>query len=307
MTDHWIGPQLKVMIILLFTFLLAFQFLGLAFRKHSHPFWKNYCERIQSTWFIFLPLTAALVWGPLSLVLLWCAVASLVVYEMLQAKKLETIDKKLENFLITSPWILAFGLWLGFPWFWVTSFLLLPAPIFMLIQGSTNKFLERLSYVQWILVQIVVALSFGMLLIDESPGATQEMGKAGIFAWALLVTQLHDAMQYGFGKCIGKHSILPQISPQKTWEGLVCGLFVTSFIASFVLAGESFSFHEAFFISAIVCLSGFFSDVMMSAIKRGIGIKDYGSILKGHGGLLDRIDSLLLALPVAYFLLTFIS
>lgn len=307
MEHAWAGRSLIIAMGFLFALLLVFQLIGFIASKKTNESWTNYRQRVKTWWLILLPLSVVFLMGPLPMLILWCLLSSWAVYEMLSVAPLDPFDRKIERFLISSPWLLTLGLWLGIPWFWCMIALLLSAPLTMVINGCTNEFLQRMSYIQWILVQIVGALSFGTLLILQAPGSTPSVGDAAVFAWVLFVTQMHDALQYCAGKLLGKNPILPRISPKKTWEGFLGGLFLTSLLGASLYKCLSLNFIETFFVSATICFFGFWSDVMMSAIKRGLNIKDYGFILKGHGGLLDRIDSLLLALPIAYILLTFLS
>jgi phosphatidate cytidylyltransferase len=307
MREEWIGSQLLTGFLALFLLLCAFQLLSFAMRKQSSVSWQNFHERMKTWWLILTPLTLAIFLGPLALSGLWCLICTWAVYEMLGVAPLDSRDKPVKSYLIASPWLLALGQLLALPYLHTLFLLLLPAPLFLLIGGHTSSFLQRLAYIEWILFQIVAALGFGLLLILEAPGFTAQGGQASIFILVLCMTQLHDAMQYCVGKLFGKHPILPLISPKKTWEGLIGGLLITSLLGALAFSLSLLSFQEGFFLTALICFSGFWSDVMMSAIKRGLGIKDYGQTLKGHGGLLDRIDSLLLALPLAYISLHYLS
>lgn len=106
-------------------------------------------------------------------------------------------------------------------------------------------------------------------------------------------------MQYLFGKTFGKHKITPKVSPNKTVEGLLGGVVSTAVIAG-ILAKflTPFSFWQAFILGAILAIAGFFGDITMSAIKRDIGVKDTGALLPGHGGILDRLDSMIFTVPL---------
>jgi len=129
---------------------------------------------------------------------------------------------------------------------------------------------------------------------------------AGGVEWiffVLFVLWLGDSGAYCFGKAFGQRKLLPAISPNKTVEGAVGGL-LTSILTGFVcktiflpeLAGV-----QCFFITLAIALSGQVGDLCESTFKRLRGVKDSGTFLPGHGGILDRIDSLLFAAPVAYY------
>ena len=117
-----------------------------------------------------------------------------------------------------------------------------------------------------------------------------------IFIW------INDTGAYLSGVTLGKHKLCPNISPHKTVEGSVGGI-VSSIIVSFIL-GFSFSFEKnlanAVILTIPFCILGMIGDLFASAIKRAAGIKDYGTIIPGHGGILDRFDSILMTAPLLY-------
>jgi len=113
-----------------------------------------------------------------------------------------------------------------------------------------------------------------------------------------------DTAAYVVGSQLGRHPVAPSVSPKKTWEGLIGGLVGASLLAGAVLPSDgSSSVGRGVAVGALVGLAGFLGDLVASMIKRDLGVKDLGRLLPGHGGVLDRVDGLLLALPVGYFLL----
>ena len=122
---------------------------------------------------------------------------------------------------------------------------------------------------------------------------------AGIF----IMIWCFDSFAYLVGRFLGKRKLMPKISPKKTWEGLIGGLFFTM-LSAYLLALysgiESISLWQWLVLSIIVVISSTFGDLFESALKRSHGLKDSGNFMPGHGGILDRIDSLLFAMPMAY-------
>jgi phosphatidate cytidylyltransferase len=116
-----------------------------------------------------------------------------------------------------------------------------------------------------------------------------------------------DIAAYAVGSRIGRRPIAPSVSPNKTWEGFLGGLAGAALVGGFVLPldGTS-SATRGVIIGAIVGLAGFLGDLVASMVKRDLGVKDLGRLLPGHGGVLDRVDGLLLALPVGYALLVLV-
>jgi phosphatidate cytidylyltransferase len=113
-----------------------------------------------------------------------------------------------------------------------------------------------------------------------------------------------DIAAYLVGSRLGRRPIAPSVSPNKTWEGLLGGLVGASLLAGVVLPldGSSSPLRGAV-IGALVGIAGVLGDLVASMVKRDLGVKDLGSSLPGHGGVLDRVDALLIALPVGYVLL----
>ncbi len=117
-----------------------------------------------------------------------------------------------------------------------------------------------------------------------------------------------DSAAYYFGRAIGKHKLFPRVSPNKSWEGAVAGFIfavVTSVAAKFLVL-EYLQIHEAIILGVIVGLFGQLGDLFESLLKRDAGVKDSSNIIPGHGGILDRFDSLLFVSPIVYLYLDFI-
>ena len=118
----------------------------------------------------------------------------------------------------------------------------------------------------------------------------------------LLSIMINDASQYVVGKLTGRHALAPSISPKKTWEGFVGGVVVTSLVAA-LAAPLVAPFGPAMGALVGACLAalGLLGDLLVSAIKRDVGVKDTGAVLPGQGGVLDRMDSLILSAPLSYY------
>jgi len=114
-----------------------------------------------------------------------------------------------------------------------------------------------------------------------------------IFIWT------YDTFAYVFGRLIGKKPLAPKISPKKTWEGLFGGIIITVFIAMLLSQYVNLDVYLLVPLSICIALSGTIGDLFESYLKRKANVKDSGTILPGHGGLLDRLDGVLLAIPSA--------
>src|SRR5690606_24923558 len=147
---------------------------------------------------------------------------------------------------------------------------------------------------QWALMICVYCLSHAPALFQlKIPGYAGENAKLLFFF--VLVVQISDVLQYVWGKTLGKRKIAPNVSPNKTWAGFLGGIASATAIGTAMWWITPFTPAQAAGMSFVICLMGFAGGLVMSAIKRDRGIKDFGSIIEGHGGVLDRIDSICFA------------
>jgi phosphatidate cytidylyltransferase len=169
----------------------------------------------------------------------------------------------------------------------------------MLMTGATEGFIKSASTLQWGLMLTVYNTSHLAFLLVLPLKVATPAGGDGLLVYLLFLTQFNDVAQYLWGKLAGRHKIMPSISPNKTWEGFIGG-FVTTTALALLLAPwlTPFDTWLALGAGALIASLGFVGDVTISALKRDLGIKDTGALLPGHGGILDRIDSLTFAAPV---------
>lgn len=136
-----------------------------------------------------------------------------------------------------------------------------------------------------------------LMLLREIP----ENGRLAIFT-VLIAVFADDTAAYFVGRTIGRHKMAPTISPGKSWEGFVGGTVAAMAVAFFAMYDQGFlTIVEALVLGAVIAVSSTLGDLFESAIKRDLGVKDSGRILAGHGGVLDRIDSILWAGPAAFY------
>jgi phosphatidate cytidylyltransferase len=130
-----------------------------------------------------------------------------------------------------------------------------------------------------------------------------------LLIFLLLVTWAADTGAYYVGTLYGRRLLAPSISPKKTFEGLVGGFIgatIIAFIARWTFMPE-FSSLETVVLALFLTVAGLWGDLVESAIKRSVGVKDSGGLLPGHGGMLDRLDSLLFSAPAFYYYVTFMG
>lgn len=181
----------------------------------------------------------------------------------------------------------------------VYAFLFLPAV--SALASDTRDFLARSAKIQWAVMVCVYCVSHApALLLLELPGF--DGPNALLVMYLLLVVQLSDVLQYVFGKLFGRTPLAPQVSPSKTVEGLVGGGLTAVAVGGSLWWLTPFTWPQSLALSAAIVVMGFLGGLCLSAVKRSLGAKDWGVMIEGHGGMLDRLDSLSFAAPVFFHL-----
>jgi phosphatidate cytidylyltransferase len=175
----------------------------------------------------------------------------------------------------------------------------------MLIGAEPRDFTKRLSTLHLGLLLTVYSLShIAYLTSQSSRGAALPAGGAGLVVLLLALSQLSDISQYVSGRTFGRHKVSPSISPNKTVEGLIGGILTTATLgAVFGRFLAPLDTIGGFLVGAAIAIAGFIGDLGVSALKRDLCVKDTGTVLPGHGGVLDRVDSLTIAAPVYFHLM----
>ncbi|MAX81702.1 MAG: phosphatidate cytidylyltransferase [Crocinitomicaceae bacterium] len=187
----------------------------------------------------------------------------------------------------------------------VVMFLLLP--LRLVLKGVTSGITKSMATLQWILMLTVFGISHMAYLLSLPEIEGFEAGGRGLLLFLVFLTEINDVMQFTWGKLLGKHKVVPKVSPNKTWEGLLGGLISTTAIGYFMAFLTPLDTYQVLFISFMLALAGFIGDIVMSSIKRDIGVKDTGTAIPGHGGVLDRIDSLAYTAPTFFHLIYYIA
>ncbi len=197
-------------------------------------------------------------------------------------------------------------LWAGYSWYemfiiFIPVYAFLFVPVRMLLIGETKGYLTAVGTLHWGLMTTVFSLSHlaYMLVLPRTEAAP--VGGPGLALYLVVLTQLNDVAQYVWGKSFGKHKVAPTVSPGKTAEGLLGGVLTTMGLAV-LLAPLLTPLEplEALTAGFIIGVAGFFGDLSISAIKRDLGRKDSSDLIPGHGGILDRIDSISYTAPLFF-------
>jgi phosphatidate cytidylyltransferase len=194
--------------------------------------------------------------------------------------------------------------WYGLYSIYIPVYAFLILPILATMGGDTQRFLERTSKIQWGLMVCVFCISHvPALLTLQIPGF--EGRNLLLIAFLVIVVQGSDVLQYVWGKLFGKRKVAPELSPSKTWEGLIGGVASATALGAALYWATPFNPWQAALMALTICLMGFFGGLVMSAIKRDRGVKDWGSMIEGHGGMLDRLDSVIFAAPIYFHALRY--
>ncbi len=264
--------------------------------------WLELQQRVTSWWVIIVLFSLAML-SPK-----WLALTFFGFISFLALKEFLTLSPTRRSDSIPLLWMYAAipvqYLWTGMSWYGmfiifipVYVFLFLPAR--MVVVGDTKGFLHSASIMHWGMMTTVFALSHIAYLLTL-PGSETKAG-ALLVVFLVALTELNDIAQYLWGKSLGKIKVTPKVSPNKTLAGLLGGVFTTMLLA--VILGPVLTPMNGYYSLAaglVIGLSGFCGDVVMSAIKRDFGVKDSGKLLPGHGGILDRLDSLIYTAPLFF-------
>ena len=194
-------------------------------------------------------------------------------------------------------WIAWYGLFIIF----IPVFVFLFLPMRMILIGETTGFLRAIGTLQWGLMITVFGLSHAAYLLVLPANVNPAGGAMGLLIYLVFLTEINDISQYIWGKSFGKRKIVTKVSPNKTVAGFLGGVLTTTALAA-VLAPflTPLTRDEALGAGLLIGLAGFVGDVTISALKRDLGVKDSGSLLPGHGGILDRLDSLTYTAPLFF-------
>jgi phosphatidate cytidylyltransferase len=266
---------------------------------------ENLNARIRAWWVMAAVFAVAVLSGRIGAVMLFALLSLLALREFITLTPTRRADHRalLGSFFVAVPvqYYLVATEWYGLFSVLIPVYAFLFIPTSSAVAGDTDGFLGRVAEIQWGLMVCVYCVSHAPgLLMLRIPGYEGQNAKLLLFL--VLVVQASDVLQYVWGKLFGRHRIAPRVSPSKTWEGFVGGIVCASLIGGALWWATPFRPWQAMALSLAITLSGFAGGLTMSAIKRDRGVKDYGAAIAGHGGILDRIDSICFAAPVFFHL-----
>jgi len=267
----------------------------------------NLNARIRSWWIMCAIFAVAVTGGGIGSVILFALLSFLALREFITLTPTNHGDHRtlFWVFFLVIPlhYCLVAIHWYGLFSILIPVYVFLFVPLRSALAGDTTNFLERTAKIQWGLMVCVYCVSHApALLMLEIPAYH---GNAKLLFFLVLVVQLSDVLQYVFGKIFGRRKIAPTVSPNKTWEGFLGGVTTSSLIGAGLWWATPFTPLQAGGMALAINLMGFAGGLCMSAIKRDRGIKDFGTLIEGHGGIMDRIDSISFAAPIFFHLTRF--
>ena len=279
---------------------------GLKFKvgfSTPHAVIDNLNARINAWWVMILIIFAAAALGFYGVIGLFFVISFMALREFLSLLYIRRGDHlalaacfyvilPLQYFLVAIDWFSMFTIFIP-----VYGFLFLP--ILSALLGDTAHFLDRSTKVQWALMISVFCISHIPAILTLDIEGFEDK-KLLLMIFLILVVQSSDVLQYVWGKLFGKHKIAPKLSPSKTAEGFVGGVVSASVLGGLLYWLTPFNPVQAVLMSLLICLMGFLGGLVMSAMKRSMGVKDWGNMISGHGGMLDRMDSLCFAAPIFF-------
>jgi phosphatidate cytidylyltransferase len=274
---------------------------------------KDYTElrqRIQSWWWIIALLFFVLAASRTTAIVFFGFLSFLALKEFLSIVPTRLTDRRVIFWAYVAIPVQYY--WVSIGWYgmfiiFIPVYVFLFLPMRMVLIGDTKGFIRSAGILHWAVMLMVFSISHIAYLLTL-PVKNADAGSVGLVLFLLFMTQFNDVCQYIWGKMLGKHKIIPKVSPNKTWEGFLGGLLTITVCAGFVAPLLTpLSFEYGLGAGVIIGLAGFFGDVVLSSVKRDLQIKDSGSLIPGHGGILDRLDSVIYTAPLFFHFLYYVA
>ncbi len=302
-----IGLFAGIGVVLLVASLIGWTLKVTVAKNQSHGVIDNLNTRIKAWWVMVLVIGIAFAFGNIGITLLFAFISFGALREFTSITTRGGDHAALAAcFLIALPaqYLFVYAGWYGLYSVFIPLFAFLCLPIIIVTAGGSNRYLERAATLQWGLVLCVFCISHvPALLTLELPG--YEGRNLLLIVFLVVVVQSSDVLQYIWGMLFGRHRMAPALSPSKTWEGLIGGVASATALGAALFWITPFNPWQAALMALAINTMGFCGGLVLSAIKRDRGVKDWGQMIEGHGGLLDRLDSVAFAAPVFFHLTRF--
>jgi phosphatidate cytidylyltransferase len=302
-TQHTLALFVGIAAVLLLASVIGFVLERRFAAQGPSPVIENLNSRIKSWWVMVIAIGIAFAFGKAGVIALFGFISFTALREFVTLLSTRRADHMALAvtffFFLPAQYYLIWIEWYGLYSIFIPVYAFLLLPIVAALRGDTRDFMPRVAEVQWALMICVFCVSHvPALLTLDIPG--YEGRQLLLIAFLVLVVQASDVLQYVWGKLVGRHKIAPLLSPSKTVEGFVGGVASATAIGAALWWITPFSPWQAAGMALIITLMGFLGGLVMSAIKRDRGVKDWGQLIEGHGGMLDRLDSVVFAAPIFF-------
>jgi phosphatidate cytidylyltransferase len=270
-----------------------------------NPTLDNLSARVKAWWIMIAVIAAALLAGRPATILLFAFISFASLREFITVTPTHRADHAalLLSFFVVLPmqyWLVWID-WYGFFSILIPVYAFLVLPVVAAIFGDSTNFLARTAESQWgVAISVYCISHVPAILTLDIPGYRDRTQL--LVAFLLIVVQVSDVLQYCWGKLLGRHKIAPKLSPSKTVEGFVGGVACATLLGAAMWRITPFSPLQAGGMALVCTLMAFCGGLVMSAIKRDRGVKDWGHMIEGHGGMLDRMDSVAFSAPIFFHL-----
>jgi phosphatidate cytidylyltransferase len=274
----------------------------------AHNVIDNLNSRINAWWVMVLLIAASFLLGKTGVILLFAFMSFAALREYITLAYTRSGDHMalVLMFYVALPmqYFLIWIEWYGLYSIFIPVHVFLVLPILASLRGDTTRFLERTAKMQWgLMIGVFCVSHVPALLTLDIPG--YQGRHLLLIAYLIVVVQGSDVLQYVWGKLLGRHKVAPLLSPSKTVEGLVGGVLSATVLGAALHGITPFNAWQSALIALVICIMGFLGGLVMSAIKRDRGVKDWGTLIEGHGGMLDRLDSVAFAAPIFFHIVRF--
>jgi phosphatidate cytidylyltransferase len=282
--------------------ILAFAYLFIKHlqKKHQKPFTELYDRTISWIYMIGFFMVGVYINNTLAIIF-FAMLSFLALKEYFTLIPTRHTDRRIMFYgyaVIAFQFYFAYIQWYEMFIICIPVYLYLLLPFRQMLIGQTDGFINNTSKVQWGVMLFVFCISH-MAFLFFLPNVEAVSG-AMMVLYLVFLTHFNDILQYVFGKKFGKNKIIPKVSPNKTVEGFAGAVITTTLLAVVFSYLTPFTVIEAIGAGLIISIGGFIGDVVVSMIKRDVGVKDAGNLIAGHGGIIDRIDSLTYTTPLFF-------
>lgn len=279
----------------------------LLYIKKQSSFFKELVIRTKSWWYMAIGIAVVITAPPLIGIIIIAYVSFVALREMLSISGYREDDRialAASYLAIPVQYFLAYKMYYNQFFIFIPIFMFISIAFILVMTGKTYKVGRSMSLITSEILLTVYFLSHMALLFNvEIPNFS--VGAGGLIIYLIMLTSFNDVFQFTWGKLLGKNKILPGVSPNKTWEGFIGGILTTALLSYLIRFLTPLSGIQAIVMGLTIAIFGFIGDSLISAVKRDLQIKDTDDLIPGHGGAMDRLDSIIITTPVFYHLLMF--